>query len=160
MLDGELADLTCSIEPALNIARPPAGKITHRQREKLPAEKIENCGIEPHRSKSEQIFLCDRCQLHKNDRGEHAEDDDLEKTEIILDNYLVDHHLGENRKEQLQETDRNRKAQHLQQNLAEFCQERPDPGQACFALWRLFKRNRVIKPVSYTHLRAHETPEH
>src|SRR2546421_10544696 len=124
MLHRELADLTCAIEPALNVTRPAAGKIAHRQTEKLPAEKIENSGIESHRGKGEQIFLCDRCQLHKNDRGEHAEDDNLEKTEIILDNYLVDHHLGENRKEQLQETDRNRKAQHLQQNLAEFCQER------------------------------------
>ena len=46
MLHRELADLACAIEPALNIARPPAGKIAHRQREKLPAKKIENGGIE------------------------------------------------------------------------------------------------------------------
>src|SRR5437764_1050712 len=73
MLHRELADLACAIEPALNIARPPAGKIAHRQREKLPAEKIENSGIEPHRGKGEQIFLCDRRQLHKNNRrqGHH-----------------------------------------------------------------------------------------
>src|SRR6266699_2962002 len=103
MLHRKLPDLTSTIEPALNIPRPPAGKIAHRQREKLPAEKIENTGIEPHRGKGKQIFLCDRCQLHKNNRGQHAEDDDLEKTDIILDDYLVHHHLGENREEQLQE---------------------------------------------------------
>src|SRR5438874_9826432 len=119
MLHGELADLTCAIEPALNVARPAAAKIAHRQREKLPAEKIQNSGIEPHGSKGEQIFLRDRCQLHKNNRGEHAENDGLEKAEIILDDYLVHHHLSEDREEQLEETDRNRKSQHLQQNLAD-----------------------------------------
>src|SRR5438552_8664002 len=117
MLHRKLPDLTSTIEPALNIPRPPAGKIAHRQREKLPAEKIENTSIEPHCGKGEQIFLCDRCQLHKNNRGQHAEDDDLEKAEIILDDYLVHHHLGENGEEQLQETDRQRKSEHLQQNL-------------------------------------------
>src|SRR6266478_6252227 len=145
MLHRELANLACAIEPALNVTRPPAGKIAHRQREKLPAEKIKNSGIEPHRGEGEQIFLCDRCQLHKNNRGEHAEDDGLEKAEIILDDHLVHHHLGENREEQLEETDRNRKSQHLQQNLAELCQERPDPGHARFALRRLLESNRVIK---------------
>src|SRR5437762_6692741 len=145
MLHRELANLACAIEPALNIARPPAGKIAHRQREKLPAEKIENSGIEPHRGEGEQIFLCDRCELHKNNRGEHAEDDSLEKTEIILDDHLVHYHLGENREQQLQETDRNRKSQHLQQNLAELCQERPDPGHARFALRRPLEGNRIIK---------------
>src|SRR5438309_11571877 len=145
MLHRELSDLTSAIEAALNVARPPAGKIAHRQREKLPAEKIENSGIEPHRGESEQVFLCDRCELHKNDRGEHAEDDGLEKAEIILDDYLVHHHLGENREEQLEETDCNRKSQHLQQNLAELCQERPDPGHARFALRRLLEGNRIIK---------------
>src|SRR5438046_8784983 len=132
MLHGELADLTCAIEPAVNVARPAAAKIAHRQREKQPAQKIGNTGIEPHGSKGEQIFLRDRCQLHKNNRGEHAEDDGLEKTEIILDDYLVHHHLSEDRKKQLEETDRNRKSQHLQQNLAELYQERPDPGHAWF----------------------------
>src|SRR5438874_1390350 len=145
MLHGELAHLTCAIEPALNVACPAATKIAHRQREKLPAEKIENSGIEPHGSKGEQIFLRDCCQLHKNNRGEHAEDDGLEKAEIILDDYLVHYHLSEDREEQLEETDRNRKSQHLQQNLAELCQERPDPGHAWFAFRRLFKRNCVIK---------------
>src|SRR5437773_5078483 len=145
MLHGELAHLTCAIEPALNVACPAATKIAHRQREKLPAEKIENSGIEPHGSKGKQIFLRDRCQLHKNNRGEHAEDDGLEKAEIILDDYLVHYHLSEDREEQLEETDRNRKSQHLQQNLAELCQERPDPGHAWFAFRRLFKRNCVIK---------------
>src|SRR6478752_1186001 len=145
MLHRELADLTSTIKPALNVARPPAGKIAHRQREKLSAEKIENGRIEPYRGKGEQIFLCDRCQLHKNNRGEHAEDDGLEKAEIILDDYLVHHHLSEDGEEQLEETDRDRKSQHLQQNLAELCQERPDPGHAWFAFRRLFKRNCVIK---------------
>src|SRR5438477_12144375 len=111
MLHGELADLTCAIKPALNVARSAAAKIAHRQREKLPAEKIENSGIEPHGSKGEQIFLRDCCQLHKNNRGEHAEDDDLEKTEIILDNYLVHYHLNKDQKKQLKKTDRNRKSQ-------------------------------------------------
>src|SRR5437762_216974 len=150
MLHGELADLTCAIEPALNVARPAAAKIAHRQREKLPAEKIENSSIEPHGSKGEQIFLRDRCQLHKNNRGQHAEDDGLEKADIILDDYLVHHHLGENREEQLQETDRNGKSQYLQQNLAELRQERPDPGQARFALRRLLKGNGVIKQSRVT----------
>src|SRR5205823_10247409 len=145
MLHRELANLTCAIKPALNVARPAAAKIAHRQREKLPAEKIENSGIEPHGSKGEQIFLRDRCQLHKNNRGEQAEDDGLEKAEIILDDYLVHHHLSEDREEQLEETDRDRKSQHLQQNLAELYQERPDPGHAWFAFRRLFKRNCVIK---------------
>src|SRR5205814_5119609 len=106
MLHRELTNLTCAIKPALNVARPAAAKIAHRQREKLPAEKIENSGIEPHGSKGEQIFLRDRCQLHKNNRGEHAEDDGLEKAEIILDDYLVHHHLSEDREKQLEETDR------------------------------------------------------
>src|SRR5205809_2444529 len=111
----------------------------------MPAEKIDDSGIETHGSNSEQIYLRDRCQLHKNNRGEHAEDDGLEKAEIILDDYLVHYHLSEDREEQLEETDRNRKSQHLQQNLAELCQERPDPGHAWFAFRRLFKRNCVIK---------------
>src|ERR1700745_4015086 len=145
MLHRELADLACAVEPALNIARPPAGKIAPGQKKKRPVKKTEKAVIEPHRGKGEQIFLCDRCQLHKNNRGKHAENNGLEKAEIVLNDYLVHYHLGENREKQLQETDRNRKSQHLQQNLTELCQERPDPGQAWFAFRRLFKRNCVIK---------------
>src|SRR5437667_9510572 len=97
MLHGELAHLTCAIEPALNVACPAATKIARRQREKLPAEKIENSGIEPHGSKGEQIFLSDWCQLHKNKRGEHAEDDGHEKAESRLYTYHVPYHMREDR---------------------------------------------------------------
>ena len=62
VLHGELAHLPCAIEPALDVARAPAGEIGHRQREHLPAQEIEDRGVEPDRGEREQIFLRERCQ--------------------------------------------------------------------------------------------------
>src|SRR5439155_23477108 len=145
VLHRELADLPSTVEAPLNVAGTPAGKIAHRQREKLPAQKVENGCIQSNGGEGEQVFLRDRRHLNKDDCTEHAEDDRLEETDIVFNDDLVDHHLGKDRKQQFQETDGDGQAENLQENAAEFGQKRPNPSQTSFGLRRLFEGNCVIK---------------
>ena len=98
------AHLPRAIEAPLNIAGAPAGEIGHRQRQQLAAKEIENGGVEPHGREREQIFLRERRGLDKKERRAHSEQDRFQQSDIFFDDDLVDHHFGEDGKEQLQES--------------------------------------------------------
>ena len=68
VLHRELPHLPRAVEPALDVAGAAAGEITHRQRQHLPAQKIEDRGVEPNGGKREQIFLRKRRGLHEEER--------------------------------------------------------------------------------------------
>ena len=144
-MHSKLAHLSRAIEPALNITSAPAGEVRHRQRQHLPAEKIEDRSVEANRSEREQIFLREGGGLHKNERCAHSEQNCFQQSDIFFDDDFVDDHLGEDGKEQLQKRDRDREQEDLQQDRAEFFEERHQPLQAHFCLGRFFKLNCVIE---------------
>ena len=85
-----MPNLACAIKTTLNVPGSPAGEITHRQRKKFAAQKIEHGGVESHRSEREQIFLCERRELDENNRRDHAEQDRAQQSEIVFHDHFVD----------------------------------------------------------------------
>ena len=58
--DSELPHLPGAIEPALNVAGAAAGEITHRQRQQLATQKIQDRRVQTDRCEGEKIFLGER----------------------------------------------------------------------------------------------------
>ena len=134
VVDGEFPHLPRAVEPALDVAGATAGEITHRQRQHLPAQEIEDRGVQPDGGEGEQILLGERRGLNEEKGRAHPEQDGFEKADVLLDDHLVDHHLGEDREEQLEERDGDREQHHLDKDRFELGEERQDPGErpACF----------------------------
>ena len=98
------AHLPRAVEAALNVAGAPAGEVGHRQRQHLPAQKIEDRGVESDRGEREQIFLRQERQLHEDDGDAHPEQDGLQQTDDLSRTITVSTTIcGENGEEQLQD---------------------------------------------------------
>ena len=144
-MHGKLSNLPCTLKPALNVACPTACEIGHRQGKELPAQEVENGRIESNGRKRQQIFLGESGELHKDDRGEHAEQDSLQQAEVVFDDDLIDHHLSEHREEQLQKTDSDSQRQRLQQDHLKTREKWKHPRQRGLAFRRLLKCRGVIE---------------
>ena len=114
MLHGELANLSRTVQPALNVACPATREISHRQGEKFPAQEIEHRRIKAHCGKGDQIFLGEGGELHEDERGEHPEQDRFQQADVVFDNDLVNDHLCEDGKEQLKKGDGDSQSQDLE----------------------------------------------
>ena len=138
---------TCprTVEPALNVACSTAREISHRQRQKFPAQEIENCRIKTHGRKGQQIFLRQSGELHKDECGEHAEQNCLQQADVVFDNDLVDDHLRKHGEEQLKETDGDGEPHYLQQDDFETREKWKNPRQRWLAFRRLLECWRIIE---------------
>jgi hypothetical protein len=139
----------------LNVACSAACEIAHRQGEQFSTQKIENRGIESHSRKRQQIFLSKRRELDENNYCKHAEQDCLQKADIVFDNHLVHDHLREHGKEEFQKTHGNSQPQHLEQNHFKARQKGKYPSQCWLALrslfecWCVIEQRRVAGPFPF-----------
>src|SRR5205085_531725 len=92
LLDGKLANLPRTIEPALNVTCPATREISHWKGEKLPAQEIENHCVKSYSRKGQQIFLGQSGELHEDDGRDQAEQDRLQEPDIVFENDPIEHH--------------------------------------------------------------------
>ncbi len=88
-----------TFEPALNVPGSTICEVTHRERQEFPAQEIENCRIETHGRKCQQVFLRKRGELDENERCEHAQQNDFQQADVIFDDDFINDDLGEYREQ-------------------------------------------------------------
>ena len=103
-----MPNLAGPVQTPLDVSRPPTREISHRQRKKFPAQKIENCGVETDRGKGEQVFLRKGGELDENERCEHAQQNHFQQADVIFDDDFINDDLGKYGEEEREKTDGDR----------------------------------------------------
>jgi hypothetical protein len=143
--DDELADLTHTVESALDVARTSRAEVPARQREQPPGQVIERGCIDPNGDEREQVAPQDRREDEEDERGGHREDDAAQRVGCPIDDDAIDDDLREHRKEHRQSRADDREPEREAEHALVRRDDAQEPAQAAFRLGRGEERIREIE---------------
>ncbi len=96
----ELADMLQFTNPGHRIADPPRLKVGQRERQDMAKQLRAEADVNPVRRMRKEIGSQPTQDRIEQSQGNHADRQHMERGEALMDEYLVDDDLGEQRREQ------------------------------------------------------------